>query len=347
MTKITVLFLGRKGGGARFTIDCAEKLLAMGSLEKIVLNERNEFTHLAKRIFGDRLVLVPLGHPLTQIFRFLKPGNRRTLIEQTTGQCLFIPMSSITDVFHYSNFSLAKKVIRVIHDTKSHPGEVWPLNFFIDLSIKRTDIAISLNNKSTMYIREKYQKKVVIQLPLPAPNFSHNPTRESFQFDLLLLGRMKKYKGLELFTKALSELDFSNKKIIVAGEGMIKSSTKKALLSSGVEIRNYWLEEDEIYNLLSSARVVVLPYLEASQSGILAWCLENSKRTVLSSNPELVSQASSAITQNLAFVAEANTPKALANAIYYSLQHSSINLIRTKKSSILDTFVDRIKELYN
>ena len=101
MTKITVLFLGRKGGGARFTMDCAEKLLSMGSLEKIVLNESNEFTHLAKRIFGDRLVLVPLGHPLTQIFRFLKPGNRRALIGQTTGQCVFIPMSSITDVFNF------------------------------------------------------------------------------------------------------------------------------------------------------------------------------------------------------------------------------------------------------
>ena len=199
----------------------------------LFINERNEFTHLAKRIFGDHLVLIPLGHPLIQIFRFLKPGNHRTLTGLTTGQCVFISMSSITDVFHYSNFDGAKKVIRVIHDTKSHPGEVWPLNFFIDLSIKRTDIAISLNNKSTKYIRERFQEKPVIQLSLPAPIFSPNPTSQSLQLDILLLGRMKKYKGLELFSKALSELDFSNKKIIVAGEGMIKRSTKGGFCVKG------------------------------------------------------------------------------------------------------------------
>ena len=55
-------------------------------------------------------------------------------------------------------------------------------------------------------------------------------------------------------------------KLVVAGEGKIESSLYGL---DNVEFINHWLSESEISILLASSKVVVFPYSEASQSGMI------------------------------------------------------------------------------
>jgi glycosyltransferase involved in cell wall biosynthesis len=82
----------------------------------------------------------------------------------------------------------------------------------------------------------------------------------------LFIGRIKKYKGLNTLIKAWEELDQSQIKLLIAGEGRIPKKAKK---QKNILTVNKWLNNNEIHQLVANASFLVLPYIEASQSGIL------------------------------------------------------------------------------
>ena len=88
------------------------------------------------------------------------------------------------------------------------------------------------------------------------------------------VGRIVEYKGLQTFVRAIIELHQSGIPIsgVIAGEGEIGPDIRK-LISSTEEIfsiRNHWLTDNEIQQQLRAIDLLVLPYIEASQSGIVA-----------------------------------------------------------------------------
>jgi hypothetical protein len=53
---------------------------------------------------------------------------------------------------------------------------------------------------------------------------------------------------------------------------------------------NRWLKESEIVTLIKNSEAVVFPYIEASQSGLLPYCLSENKKVVVTPLPGLLEQ---------------------------------------------------------
>jgi glycosyltransferase involved in cell wall biosynthesis len=92
---------------------------------------------------------------------------------------------------------------------------------------------------------------------------------------LLFFGKIRRYKGLMTFLEALShlvgKLDF---KAVVAGEFYVDSAPyRKACqrwkLDSRVEWKDFYIPNEDVPELFRWADLVVLPYREATQSGVV------------------------------------------------------------------------------
>lgn len=88
---------------------------------------------------------------------------------------------------------------------------------------------------------------------------------------ILFFGRILDYKGLEYLIKGESLLsrDLTDFKIIIAGDGDLSKYQKMIKNKDNFEILNKFIPDEEIPILFQRSSVVVLPYIEASQSGII------------------------------------------------------------------------------
>jgi hypothetical protein len=74
----------------------------------------------------------------------------------------------------------------------------------------------------------------------------------------------------------------------VVGEGKIFSERLKTIAS----IRNEWLSSDDLLAELSESEILVLPYREASQSGLLPIAMRMGMKIVITPLPGLIEQTS-------------------------------------------------------
>lgn len=92
----------------------------------------------------------------------------------------------------------------------------------------------------------------------------------------LFFGRLLPYKGLDVLLSAWQRLAESGQfaadeppSLVVAGSGDLRACWQGAL-PAGVELRNRWLGDEETESLFSNAALVVLPYVSATQSALVA-----------------------------------------------------------------------------
>ena len=86
----------------------------------------------------------------------------------------------------------------------------------------------------------------------------------------MFFGRIDSYKGLYTLLKAFNAYRSSEHKLVIAGTGML-TDDEKALVSNNENIIliNRFIEDEEMIYLFKNARSLILPYIEASQSGII------------------------------------------------------------------------------
>ena len=90
---------------------------------------------------------------------------------------------------------------------------------------------------------------------------------------LLFVGRIRPYKGIDTLLRAYALLvpDEAGP-LVIAGSGSLSDAEHESLRKlhgRPVYFFNAWLSDTEIAALVASARFVVLPYLSATQSGVI------------------------------------------------------------------------------
>jgi glycosyltransferase involved in cell wall biosynthesis len=128
---------------------------------------------------------------------------------------------------------------------------------------------------------------------------------------LLFFGRMSHYKGLDVLLDAMSAVwtALPDATLVVAGAGDIEPHA--ALSDPRVTVRNEHVPEDAIPDLMHATRCLVLPYRQASQSGVGSRAKPYGRPLVvteLGGLPELVSDGSG-------LVVPPEDPERLAEAI--------------------------------
>jgi glycosyltransferase involved in cell wall biosynthesis len=177
----------------------------------------------------------------------------------------------------------ASRFILILHDAKLHPGDYYPFRE----SVLRWEVA----SADALIVLSEYVGRAAQQLhdfppdriwtvPHGALSFGAGVAApRAFPSDrpmrLLFFGRIVAYKGLGHLLDAyriLRERGVAVELDIVGSGDLARYKSRLAGLPD-VTITNAWVDEEKIAEALVRADVVVLPYIEASQSGVAAAAL--------------------------------------------------------------------------
>jgi glycosyltransferase involved in cell wall biosynthesis len=88
---------------------------------------------------------------------------------------------------------------------------------------------------------------------------------------ILFFGRIREYKGLPLLCEAYTQVlqSIPDARLIIAGEGPLGALQPILESFTNCEIYNRYIPEEEVSGFFERASMVVCPYTEASQSGII------------------------------------------------------------------------------
>ena len=160
----------------------------------------------------------------------------------------------------------------VVHDAAPHPGDnhLWR-GLLLKNDFRQADLLVSLTE--AVASRLEHEQRVpagkVIRSRLGAFRYGTGQAR-SFgppPHRLLFFGRLLPYKGLDRLIEAmrLLEAEAFPARLRLVGQGPLELGP----LPGNVDIERRWVAEEEIPDLFAAADLAVLPYQEASQSGVL------------------------------------------------------------------------------
>ncbi|HYH62976.1 MAG TPA: glycosyltransferase family 4 protein [Solirubrobacterales bacterium] len=186
-----------------------------------------------------------------------------------------------------------------LHDPSPHPGDRVTVRerLMVTLLI-RTAGLIFMHGEA---LREDLLSTRRVNAPVVVLPHGVTPavsTPAPSNGSLLFFGRMSEYKGLDVLLDCLPKLweRLPAATLTVAGSGVIP--THSALDDSRVRVRRGHVPDRELESLFTDSGCVVLPYREASQSGVGSLAKQYARPLVVTSVgglPELVADGSGLI----------------------------------------------------
>lgn len=296
--KLTLLFLGRNGAGPKYAFEMTKELAQCNNIDlQIVIPDNidnlKDWESINTKFNNIHLHLVKTYSTkkefLLSFINFIKLKKIANVIKNFDPNWIYMPMGSLLNFGILPHLQKYKKVY-TLHDPILHSGEK---SFFIEqlkrIEIKSSQKIILLNNFFKKMVVKNYNIKTENIEVIPHAGFfsKEKPNfLEDFTFSILFLGRIEKYKGIDLLLDALEIVLETNKRVIltIAGKGNLLPYAKKIdKLKDHIILKNDWLSENDIERLLKNNDFVVLPYIDASQSGVIPLAFGNGK-TVISTN---------------------------------------------------------------
>jgi glycosyltransferase involved in cell wall biosynthesis len=254
----------------------------------LVMPEQIIKPHIPKLNAAVRLVAFRnprLRQPLRQV------RNVRTLISQIHE---FNP-----DVIHYQGthlwFDLALPLLHryplvfTVHDIRPHPGDrlsqktpQWIENF---ARRQAGELIVHTQYTRDLLLREWPQatEKTSVIPHIQIGEATPSAGMEEDENLVLFFGRIWEYKGLEYLIQAepLITAKVPNARFLIAGEGEDFVRYRRMMVHPDrFVVHNEYVPEDDAADYFRRASVVVLPYIEASQSGVIPMAYSAGKPVV-------------------------------------------------------------------
>lgn len=277
--KILVWHWGRRGAGPIFAVRLSAALNAQLSLPEdaeILAGEnpppcewreptyKTKLGYVARRLFGPLL-------------RFRTMGQLRSLAPDFA----LCAMPALLD----SQMLAALTGLRIdygviVHDAAAHPGD--KLSF---LALNQKPLLRGAKHLFCLsaHVEKQLQDQglgkggqTLTKLWHPPFTFdvSISDAKPTTKPNLLYFGRLSSYKGLDLLADALELLgDTRIFTLHICGNGPSLPALEQFRQMPGVVVEHRWFADEELPTLLAEADAVVLPYREASQSGVAALAL--------------------------------------------------------------------------
>jgi glycosyltransferase involved in cell wall biosynthesis len=197
----------------------------------------------------------------------------------------------------------------VVHDADAHMGDGFPFQMRLQRALcRRANVVAAL----TAHVGDRLLEQKLAGTPeRPLIRLRHPPMRYEFAprrddaagtFRLLSFGRLLPYKGLDLLADSLKLLGTRpGLSVRVVGSGPESPELTVLRGLPGVTVENRWVPEAEVGALFSWADAVVIPYREASQSGVAAVALAANRYVVATNVGGLAEQL---VNENLAIICE-------------------------------------------
>jgi glycosyltransferase involved in cell wall biosynthesis len=166
-------------------------------------------------------------------------------------------------------------VIVVVHEADAHAGDGFPMQIVLQRLLCRCadGLAVLCGHVGTRLRQQGLSgegDRKLIRFEHPPFAFEMPPgARPAGPPRLLCFGRLRTYKGLDLLAAALARVS-GEIQVRVVGRGPETAALDALRALPGVTVENRWVPEAEIGALLSWSDALILPYREASQSGVAA-----------------------------------------------------------------------------
>jgi glycosyltransferase involved in cell wall biosynthesis len=288
--KILVICLGSRGGLIDYTKNIVEyldkdkydiivfKKSGFNAYHNVIeiYNYSNKFNFLLLSLFYIPWILMKLTFSINQY------------------KVLYIPGPFLWNLPFVSLFKLFRRpIVLTVHDDILHEGQKTILEqWLIDRTIKKCKNFIFLTNyvfQSTIKRFDNIENHCIIPHGIfPVKNLQISIRRRKKR--ILFLGRIVKYKGVELLNEAFNKLD-SSYELTLAGLSNYKLNIIDK--NNNIKFENKFLSEEELSYWLDWCDIIVLPYLEATQSGVVTLGIFAEKPMICTNVGGLVEQLES------------------------------------------------------
>jgi len=229
---------------------------------------------------------------------FEKPKLRRDLRNiAAMRQAFELVLNSKPDLVHvqemcdysydlFSAFASFPPLVTTIHDVKPHPGDGHAapgLQYSKAIGCWRSRRIIVHTPEMRVQLSARFRIKTnridVIphgelgSLYRQAAKAGGITSASRDPFTLLFFGRIWRYKGLRYLLEAFPMIkkEVPGARLLICGRGGDLDDNARLIASlPDVEVRDSFIPCQEVASLFERASVVVLPYIEASQSGVSA-----------------------------------------------------------------------------
>ena len=184
------------------------------------------------------------------------------------------------------------------------PHEYFPLKkYFTRSLLNSTDVTILLSEQTEadflkLNTTSQYRKLFhpIYRLDKPDKNIGELRRKYGFEEDdqiVLFLGLVRDYKGVDLLIEAFNQIHRDRKKIkpFIVGEFYIDKSKLLGEISNEFQdlytVKDEFVSEEAMAEILTISDLLVLPYKKASQSGVLANAIYFQLPALVSDHPGL------------------------------------------------------------
>lgn len=217
-------------------------------------------------------------------------------------------------------------LVLTLHDVIPHSGEKSLIKDLIINTLIRSAAHIFVHGTKlrTELVQKGYSQKNITVIPHGDYSFfteyNQNVNEENA---ILFFGRIYEYKGLRYLIESapLISEQFPDVKIIIAGRGDFSKYEPLITNKKNFEIINKFIPENKVSELFQKCKLVVLPYIEASQSGVIPIAYAFKKpviATSVGSIPEIVENGRTGL------LVPPNDSEALAKAIIQLLKNDEL-----------------------
>jgi glycosyltransferase involved in cell wall biosynthesis len=330
---IGVIYWGKRGGGNRFTFNLCMEMFKKDMPFVVSLSDSNENLSIFEESFPNKIQVIDCQTKFPNLIFSYKNRKAKARAVIENFRSLHVKNILIT-MPHFLDFSIYREtkgnfmtLTRVIHDYKRHPGDVWPNFFSILLRRFATHKIIYLSN----FVREKCiipkRESIVARFPEEYLTPSRSDTFADLKpYDVLIVGRIRKYKGLHILGDVVKLLNETRKHdFLLAGSG--KTAIKPG---TNLQVMEKWLTEPEFEALFCHTRIVLLLHEEASQSGIPSIATANGKWIVA---PKLGGLAEQVVNGVNGFLYQPGNLLSLNYALLNALRMEELGIAPTRVNS--------------
>lgn len=332
-----------------YTIQLANALVSDNSVLLITRDHNYEISSYDNPISLDNFLLETLDnriaieklHYKRSSYRNLFEINRiRKAISGFNPDAIHIQETVDWRIVLIAALHKSKNIVVTVHDVVSHLGESHGVQRFLWY------ILLKLANKIIVhggYLKRQFNSEYprlskyreINVIPHGVYSIYQNWDDELVKEEentILFFGRITKYKGIDVLIKAepIISKKIPNVRIIIAGKGEELSKYENLIMKKGCfEIHNRFISNAEVPKFFRRAAVVVLPYTEASQSGIIPIAYVFGKPVVVTnvgSIPEVVENGKTG------FIVPTHSPEDLGNAIIKILKNQELKKTMSKNA---------------
>lgn len=361
MPYIVVNYIGRKGGGASYSYEMTKGIVQNGWNVIAIIPNNIENIEEWKKLKGCKIITIK-GYN-DNYFSFLKTAARLLIYEgrkikkackELDVRCVYVPMIQPLTMVINRLFKMKKRII-TLHDPIPHKGVHKCLIYLCTKAAKQADDLIVLSKRFTKYTSDYYGISIdhVHVIPLGIfDNYKAIYKKENKhiydkdKINFLFFGRIEPYKGLEILAEAYQKLsnEFENVSLTIVGNGDFSPYENVYYGLKNITIINRWIRDEEVYGFFEDSEVItVVPYTEATQSGVIPVAMTCESYVICSNAGGLAEQVEDGVTGCL--IKPDNS-----EALYLAMKHvveKGINqsVIKNAKKYISDFSWDKLAQL--